>query len=146
MGLIFSLSTDAGASQNTRPAVGGILRKVFPGLAERLPPKIVDRIDFNLRKTAHVVEYFILAILAYRAFAFGRPTFRHQNVTLPLVFSIAYAVSDEYHQSLTSLREGAATDVTFDFIGIVLGLLCCLWYHCATVAGTRSSVPSSSRP
>jgi hypothetical protein len=27
-----------------------------------------------------------------------------------------------------------------------LGLLCCLWHHCATVAGTRSSIPSSSRP
>ncbi len=136
MALIFGVSTDAGSSQNTRPVVSGILRKVLPALANRLSPKVVDRVDFNLRKTAHVTEYFVLAIFAYRAFAFGRPTFRHRNVLLPLVWSVAYAASDEYHQARTALREGAAADVTFDFLGIVLGLLCCLWHHAAR---TRSN-------
>ena len=134
MFVIYSLSTDAGAAQNTTPVMHSILRRLLPGLADRLGPVLVDRIDWNIRKTAHIVEYAILALLAYRAVSFGNPAFRHRNVVLPFLIGALYAVSDEYHQSLTALRGASAADVMFDVIGVTWGLLLCLWRTAARQA------------
>lgn len=92
-----------------------------------MDPATVDRIDWNLRKTAHVTEYAILALLAYRAFAGGDPRFRHRNVVGSLALGIGYAVSDEWHQSFEPSRWSAASDVFFDTAGVWLGLLLSLW-------------------
>lgn len=127
--LIFGLSTDAGSAERTKPAVGGILHRLFPGLAHRLTPAQVERVDWNIRKSAHVTEYAILAILAYRAVCFGNPTFRNRNVTLPFLIGVLYAASDEFHQSFYASRGAKAADVTFDTFGVTLGLLLCLWWH-----------------
>ena len=130
--LIFSLSTDAASADKTRPALKSIVRRLFPGLANRLSPRMVDRLDWNIRKTAHVTEYAILTLLAYRAIAFGNPAFRNRNVVLPFLIGVLYAASDEYHQSFSRSREGRAADVFFDTVGVMLGLLLCLWHHAAT--------------
>ena len=129
--VIFGFSTDAASAERTRPAVGGILRRLLPGLARRLTPAQIDRVDWNIRKSAHVTEYAILAILAYRAVAFGNPAFRNRNVALPFLIGVLYAASDEYHQSFYASRGGKAADVTFDTFGVTLGLLLCLWRHAA---------------
>ena len=69
--------------------------------------------DVLLRKAAHVTEYAILAFLLRRAVstwaAFG--------------LAVAYAASDELHQSFVRGREGRPRDVAVDTIGIVIGLL-----------------------
>lgn len=125
--LIFGFSTDAASASKTRPAVGAIVRRLFPALARRLSPTQLERADWNLRKSAHVTEYAILAILAYRAVAFGSPAFRSRNVVLPFVWSVLYAASDEYHQSFYPSRGAKAADVVFDTFGVTIGLLLCLW-------------------
>jgi len=129
--VIFGLSTDAASAEKTRPAVGGIVRLLFPGLARRLSTAALERIDWDIRKSAHVSEYAILAILAYRAVVAGTPTFRNRNVILPFLISVLYAASDEYHQSFYASRGGKAADVTYDTLGITLGLLLCLWHRSA---------------
>ena len=69
--------------------------------------------DLLLRKAAHITEYAILAFLLRRAVstwaAFG--------------LAVAYAASDELHQSFVRGREGRPRDVAIDTIGIVIGLL-----------------------
>ena len=130
--VIFSLSTDTASAERTRPAIGGILGRLFPGLARHLSPRMLDRIDFNLRKAAHVTEYALLAVLAYRAVAFGSPQFRHRHVILPFLIGVLYAASDEYHQSFYASRGAKAADVTFDTFGVTAGLLLCLWRHAAS--------------
>jgi VanZ family protein len=69
--------------------------------------------DLVLRKLAHVTEYAILAFLLRRAFA------------VPAAFGVAlaYAISDEFHQTFVRGREGRPRDVAIDALGIVLGLL-----------------------
>ncbi len=137
--IIFALSTDVASADKTRSAVSSIMRRVLPGLANRLSPQMVDRIDWNIRKTAHVTEYAILAILAFRAIGFGNPTFRNRNVVLPFLIGVLYAASDEYHQSFSATREGRAADVFFDSFGVTLGLLLCLWHRLATAYPLRGS-------
>lgn len=69
--------------------------------------------DFLLRKSAHMTEYAILALLLWRAWAVdGRPTRR----VFLLSFSAAllYAVSDEWHQSFVPGRGPSAVDVAID--------------------------------
>ncbi|PIR18892.1 MAG: teicoplanin resistance protein VanZ [Elusimicrobia bacterium CG11_big_fil_rev_8_21_14_0_20_64_6] len=68
--------------------------------------------DFPLRKAAHMAEYAILWALARRAMGDG----------WGLVFSVLYAMSDEYHQSFVGGRHGAWTDVLIDSAGALLAL------------------------
>jgi VanZ family protein len=134
--LIFAFSTDAAAAEKTQPAVGGLLRRLCPGLARRLSARMLERIDWNIRKTFHIGEYAVLAILAYRAVAFGRASFSERQVILPFLLGVLYAASDEYHQSFYPSRRGTAADVTFDTFGVTLGLVLCLWHRAVRTAGT----------
>jgi VanZ family protein len=152
--MIFGFSTDFASAERTRPAVGGIVRRLFPNLARRLTTAQLDRVDKNIRKCAHVTEYAILAILAYRAVAFGNPAFRSRNVVLPFLIGVLYAASDEYHQSFYPSRDGTAADVVFDTFGVTIGLLLCLWQRAAhlsskpasqSAADVRVAVPASER-
>jgi VanZ family protein len=76
--------------------------------------------DLILRKIAHMLEYFILAALLYRAF---RGSFKISVFHLtfwPLFLSFLYAVSDEFHQSFVPTRSPSAKDVFIDTIGIII--------------------------
>jgi VanZ family protein len=69
--------------------------------------------DLLLRKLAHVAEYAVLGLLLLRAL--GRE--------LPAVaIGIAYAVTDEVHQSFVEGRHGAAYDVLVDAAGVLVGV------------------------
>ena len=127
MGFIFFLSSDSGSTQHTRPAVHSLLRRLAPALAAQLTPEQVARVDFNIRKTSHVMEYLLLALLAYRAIRGDSKLFRSRHVLFPLLFGIAYAASDEWHQSFIPSRWGVAADVLYDSFGVTLGTLLAQW-------------------
>lgn len=127
LSLMFTASSDIGSAANTRPLVQSLLRRFLPAVAQRLPSEMVDRIDFCLRKGAHVTEYLILAALAYRAIRGSSTRFRKRHGLFPLTLGIAFAVSDEWHQSFVPSRWGIATDVIYDSVGVVLGTALCLW-------------------
>ncbi len=68
--------------------------------------------DFVLRKLAHLGEYAVLGALLARALA-----------TVPAVGSgIAYAATDEIHQTFVPGREGSIVDVALDALGVGLGV------------------------
>lgn len=129
MGVIFFMSTDRGSAQNTAPVVNSILRRLLPGIADRLTPEQIDRVDWNIRKVGHVSEYTLLAILAFRAVAWGSGQLGSRHIILPWLIAVLYAASDEYHQSFVPSRDGAASDVFFDNTGALAGTLLCLWQH-----------------
>jgi VanZ family protein len=130
MGLIFWLSTDRGSSEHTRSALQVLLGDLFPGLSDAW----LGRIDWNVRKTAHITEYAILGILAYRALHPRVRELRHSAVVGSLVVGLAYAISDEWHQSFVPSRGAAASDVFFDFFGILVGVALCLWHHAGVLS------------
>jgi VanZ family protein len=67
--------------------------------------------DFLLRKLAHMAEYAVLFRLTRRAKGSAR---------WAAVFSLIYAVSDEWHQTFVPGREGCARDVAVDAAGVAL--------------------------
>ena len=72
--------------------------------------------DLVLRKLAHVTEYAILGLLLARAL---------ERVPAAFALGVAYAVSDEIHQSFVEGRAGRALDVAIDAVGVALGVA--LW-------------------
>jgi VanZ family protein len=71
-------------------------------------------LSFVVFKTAHLVEYAILYSLWFRLFTkmeIGRP------YLLAFICTVAYAASDEFHQTLVPTREGRVRDVVIDTIG-----------------------------
>jgi len=70
--------------------------------------------DEILRKCAHMLEYAVLAALLWRAL---------RNEVAALVLAVAYAATDEFHQSFVHGRHGSPVDVAIDGIGAALGLL-----------------------
>jgi VanZ family protein len=72
--------------------------------------------DTVLRKLAHMAEYAVLGALLQRAT--GR-------AGIALALGVAYAVSDEIHQTFVPGRAGAPLDVAIDTAGVLLGVL--LW-------------------
>jgi VanZ family protein len=76
--------------------------------------------DEILRKCAHAVEYAVLAALLWRAL---------RNEAFALVAAVAYAATDELHQTFVRGRHGTPVDVAIDGIGAALGLLVVLRAH-----------------
>ena len=137
MGFIFFMSGDSGSTKNTTPLVHRLLQRLAPELAKNLTPAQLDRIDFNVRKTGHVLEYFVLAVLAYRAARGESPRFRSRHVLVPLVLGIGYAASDEWHQSFVPSRWGMASDVLYDSFGVLLGTTLSQWREQLTSLGKK---------
>ena len=85
-------------------------------------PSIPGFWDLLIFKTLHVLAYAILTWLYLRALRGGAPT----GVPVRLVsaaLALAYAVSDEYHQTFVPGRNGSPMDVAIDALGIVGAIL-----------------------
>lgn len=81
------------------------------------------------RKTAHFVEYAILAFLARRAFITStREWLKNHWFALSLIFVVVVAVIDELHQSFVPARTGSIYDSGIDIAGGFTVLLVC-WIH-----------------
>lgn len=79
---------------------------------------ITDNLTYIVRKTAHVTEYLILAILMYNALY----NFNINNIKLAFLLSVIYSCTDEFHQLFVPGRTGRLVDVLIDSIGIIIGL------------------------
>ena len=72
-------------------------------------------IDLIGRKILHAVEYGLLCFLWWRALRTSAGPAR--AAALSFVLSVAYAVSDEYHQTFVEGRKGTSVDVAIDAAG-----------------------------
>jgi VanZ family protein len=72
--------------------------------------------DLILRKLAHMAEYGLLWFLWLRALG-PRSSLAAAAITL------AYAATDEYHQTLVEGRNGAPVDVLVDAAGVAVAML-----------------------
>ena len=69
--------------------------------------------DFVLRKLAHMSEYAVLWLLWWRALGLRRPL-------LAAAIAVAYAATDEVHQTFVAGRHGTPVDVAIDAVGVSL--------------------------
>jgi VanZ family protein len=65
----------------------------------------------------HVLEYAVLTVLLIRALGSKRPTVR-RTVWIAALLALAYAGSDEYHQSFVPNRHPSALDILVDAAAI----------------------------
>jgi VanZ family protein len=81
-------------------------------------PSVPGRWDVLLKKGMHMLAYGILTGLYLRALRGpGRDTRRIRVVSI--VLALAYALSDEYHQTFVLGRNGTLADVMIDGVGIL---------------------------
>ena len=81
-----------------------------------------EQIHYYVRKTAHVTEYFVLAVtVAFPLYVYGIRGL--WLVLLAGVFCVSFAGLDEYHQSFVAGRGPSARDVAVGSIGILPGIL-----------------------
>lgn len=96
--------------------IGSILEKLLPGLTGQ-------GMAVDIRKYAHMAEFFCLGISAFLFFSELRRW--RPDLTAAIMafcFSVLYACTDEVHQIFVPGRAGRFTDVLVDSVGIILGV------------------------
>jgi VanZ family protein len=119
MAVIMAFSSATFSAEHT----GGLLHAVLRWLAPWLTDAHVEAAHTLGRKTAHVLEYAVLAALWVRAFARGRGLPPRSSAWLALAISLTWALLDEAHQATLLSRTGSAGDVALDATGAVLALI-----------------------
>ena len=80
------------------------------------------RIEYPVRKLAHMTEYFLLAI----AVSFPFYVYGVRGIALMVVagfICVGFACGDEYHQSFVEARGPSVRDVGIDSCGAMIGIL-----------------------
>lgn len=109
-----------GASMNrTSRFIRPLLEFLFPDA----PEQTLLLYHGIIRKSAHFIEYAILAALAYRAFRGSSKNLLVSHPFLAALLSAAIvAVADETYQSFDPSRTGSPVDVLIDLSGAVAAL------------------------
>jgi len=124
LGLIFIGSTDLMSAEHTSRIIVPLLRWFNPDISA----EIIMRVQFFVRKTGHVTEYAILAMLLWRALRGGT----RWQMKMSILFCVAaivcviFATSDEFHQSFVPSRTASPIDVMIDTCGALIGLTICI--------------------
>ena len=115
------------SAEHTSRIIGRFLHWLYPTIS----PFTVLRVQFFMRKLAHVSEYAVLAVLLYRAFVHtvlrGR---RALSAGLVLLLCAGYAATDEFHQAFVPSRTASLRDVMIDICGATLAVI--LYWSIAT--------------
>jgi VanZ family protein len=123
--LIFWASTDQFSSEHTAGIIQPWIQWLFPAMS----PDGVESLHAVIRKSAHVTEYAIFALLVARALMSSSiRIFSRGWLVISLLMLTAVAATDEYHQSFVPSRTAAITDVLIDMSGGLVTLtILALW-------------------
>lgn len=121
--LIYGVSSDSMSLENTSRFMDPLLRWIFPSLAG---PELAA-LKLLIRKLGHVFEYAVLAALWWSALRHLNPAALNRwNWWVPaqaFLMTVAYAITDEFHQTFVANRVGTPWDVLIDSAGAALGIL-----------------------
>lgn len=128
MYMIFSFSSQTGVDS------GNLSYKISYGIvsvADRVLEKNLSEgdkeyyageIEFPVRKLAHMTEYCILAIcISFPLYVYGLRGF--WLFIFAGLFCVAFACTDEFHQSFVAGRSPAKRDVAIDSLGALIGIV-----------------------
>lgn len=114
IGFIFYASSGQMSASETSRFVGPVVRWFYPDV----DPATLKTIHIFVRKTAHFVEYALLALVAARAFlTSSRRVLRRNWFALSFALVAIIALSDEYNQSFYATRTGTIYDSLLDMTG-----------------------------
>lgn len=128
MGVIFFFSSCNGLDSK-KQSIGfldttiGIIINIFDhDITEENKLIIIEKLDYPIRKAAHMTEYFILSILLSLLLSNYNINIM-KIIIIAFIISFIYACSDEMHQLFVSERSGQIKDVLIDSIGSSIGLI-----------------------
>jgi VanZ family protein len=133
--LILLFSGDEFSAGSTSRIFGPLLRWLLPDAA----PATLLGIHLWVRKTAHLVEYALLGVLAFRALRLTLDVSLPRTALLGLVVVLSVAATDELRQSLLASRTGSLVDVGIDLAGGALGVCLIIALHRAAGIGPPTS-------
>ena len=87
----------------------------------RVIPPNVSISDETIGRVAHIFEYAILAILTGKAILSGKKLSPRHVINI-FLFSISYALFDEFHQNMVPERSFQFLDLGLDVVGTLLGI------------------------
>jgi VanZ family protein len=121
LGVIFVNSSSSMSAEHTSRHIVPVLLWLKPGMSSQA----IWIILVFVRKSAHVIEYTVLALLLWRALR-SVSLLRTETVMVfgaALLGSALFAASDEFHQIFVQSRTPSVHDVFLDVAGALLGLL-----------------------
>lgn len=78
-------------------------------------------IDFVIKKSLHMFEYATLYFLVYRMFHGLQKKKKQKHIFLySFLVTLAFSLSDEFHQTFVPTREGTMRDVVIDTTGMLI--------------------------
>jgi len=125
VGFIFFASTGNLSASNTSRIIRPLLVWLFPDITEAT----LLQVHFLVRKTAHFMEYAVLALLAARAFVTSsKENIKRRWAVFAFALVAACALLDEYHQSFLDSRTGTIYDSLIDMAGGACALVFVRWW------------------
>lgn len=127
MSVIFRFSAQTGTSSASSShsviyLIGRMTKNITGhNLILSLTPIQFKRVEFVIRKMAHMFIYFILSILVL-LFLFTYNNSLKMKIFLTLCTSFLYACSDEIHQYFVGGRSASFKDVLIDTTGAGIGI------------------------
>ena len=122
-GVIWMLGGDGFSARET----GSVFSEILEALGIELSAKQRLRMILLIRKSAHLVEYAILALLTFRAAWISAAGSQFATAAWSALFAVAtLATADEARQSFSPSRTGSPVDVLIDVTGgaiAIIGLL-----------------------
>lgn len=108
------------------PVVTWMALIFFLSAQAQLPTPEQHWLDVVLEKSAHTLEYAVLAALLSRALAASDGE-RRRAFGVAVLLAWLYALTDEFHQRFVPGRSADWSDIVFDWLGAVAGAG--LWLH-----------------
>ncbi|MDJ0850867.1 MAG: VanZ family protein [Myxococcota bacterium] len=125
IGVIWTLSGEGFSGGSTSHMLSPLLRWLFPDFG----PHDLFELHYWVRKSAHLVEYAVLAMLSFRALRLSLHLPMTRVMVLALLIVVAVAGIDELRQSFLPARTGALSDVVLNFVGGSLGVIFVVAVH-----------------
>ncbi len=113
-------STNIGSGENS----GHFLRSLLAWFHPDFGGTSIREINFFTRKSGHVIQFFVYAVLLWRGLRLSPPVTKSLRETALLVLGTAafLAVLSECIQLFSSLRSAQIADVGLDVAGAMIGL------------------------
>lgn len=83
---------------------------------------LIDKMQYPIRKCAHMTEYAVFATLTFIALYYDGIR-KRMTYILAVIIAFLFACTDEFHPLFVPGRSGQFTDVCIDTIGACIGML-----------------------
>lgn len=101
--------------------IGQLVYKDFTEWEESSQTAFAKKIEYPVRKGAHMTEYAILGVLIRFCWK-DKKDGRKRRAVSSWFLTVAYASTDEFHQLFVPGRSGQVKDVMIDSVGAAIGI------------------------